>query len=332
MRKLIYLVLILTALWCGYWFVGATAAKRGIAAWFAEQRASGLTASYDELSVRGFPNRFDATLTGLHLADPRDGTGWRAPFFQVFALSYKPHHLIAVWPHEQVLDLPGGPLTVRSEDMRASAVFVPGPAFVLDRTSLEIAALSAGADGAGWGAERFRFATRRAAGSDAAHDLFIEAAEARLPPALRAQLDPAATLPEVIDRLHLDVLLDLDRPIDRHALEAPPRLTAIALRDLSLHWGELGLALAGDLRAGADGAPDGELTVTADNWRGLVGLAVAAGLLREEDRAVTETALVLLAGMSGDDPDRLVAPLTFADGTMSLGPIPLGPAPRLFLP
>jgi hypothetical protein len=44
-----------------------------------------------------------------------------------------------------------------------------------------------------------------------------------------------------------------------------------------------------------------------------------------------ETGLTFVAGMTGGT-DRLEAPLTFAGGRMALGPIPLGPAPRLYLP
>ena len=70
----------------------------------------------------------------------------------------------------------------------------------------------------------------------------------------------------------------------------------------------------------------------AENWRQIVGAGgECRPAARQADRAIVETGLTFLAGMSGGA-DRLEAPLTFADGQMAFGPIPLGPAPRFYIP
>ena len=102
MRVLLGVTALLGALWAGYWVVGSSAAQSGMADWFDERRAEGWVAEYDDLAVRGFPNRFDAGFTEISLADPGTGLAWQAPFFQLLALSYKPNHVIAVWPDEQI--------------------------------------------------------------------------------------------------------------------------------------------------------------------------------------------------------------------------------------
>ena len=90
MKKLLVLIVTLAALWAGYWFVGAAGVKAGFAVWFDARQSEGWQAEYSDLSVKGFPNRFDTTLTDPALADPATGLAWSAPFVQLFAL----HHAL----------------------------------------------------------------------------------------------------------------------------------------------------------------------------------------------------------------------------------------------
>jgi hypothetical protein len=66
--------------------------------WLDARAAEGWIAEYESDAHRGFPNRFDTTITGLDLADPETGVAWSAPFFQILSLSYQPNHVIAVFP------------------------------------------------------------------------------------------------------------------------------------------------------------------------------------------------------------------------------------------
>jgi hypothetical protein len=59
-----------------------------------------------------------------------------------------------------------------------------------------------------------------------------------------------------------------------------------------------------------------------------VPVLVAAGLITA-DAAPTVTRALELLVQQGNDPSVLTLPLAFQQGRMSLGPLPLGPAPFL---
>ena len=107
-------------------------------------------------------------------------------------------------------------------------------------------------------------------------------------------------------------------------------LTAIDLDDLSARWGQITFRAAGDLAVDASGVPTGRITVKAVEWRKLLEMAVGTGLVAETFRPALERALGLMASLEGN-PDTLDAPLTFEKGFIALGPIPLGPAPRIVI-
>ncbi len=335
MRKLLWVVVAAAALWAGYWLVGSQTLQRGTVAWFEARQVDGWQAEYRDLRVQGFPNRFDTTFTDLALADPRTGVAWEAPVFQVLALSYRPHHVIAVWPDQQILATPFERIVMGSDDMRASAVFVPGPSLALEKSTLVVDGLQLQST-LGWeaGIERGRFATRRtaAAAQDAhSHDIAIEATGYTPPRLMKRVLDPAGMLPDRVEGVRADMTMTFDRPWDRFAIEdRRPQPRSLNLKSLSADWGRLSLRAAGQLTIDADGIPEGRITVRAENWREMVGLAVNAGLVPQGLARTVERGLELLAGLGGN-PDVIDAPLSFQGGFVSFGPIPLGPSPRLVL-
>ena len=334
MRILLWTVGVLAVLYAGYWVVGSRMADRALHAWFAERQAAGWTAAYESLAVRGFPSRFDVTVTGLDLRDPATGLGWQAPQVEFDALSYQPQHYIATWPRAQTLLTPAGDIGIASERMQSSLVFTPGPSFRLNRSQLVVAGLRVTPPGSdAFGAGVLNFATGRAPGSEFGHRIGLEAAEVGLPDAVRTRLDPDRILPAAIERLHVDATLDFDAPWDRHALESGPipQLTHLRIDDLTASWGDLGLVVTGELAVGADGTPAGKLDIRAAHWRGLLDLLERAGLLPPGNRRMVETALAFVSAGSGGGED-LAATLSFTEGVMMLGALPLGPAPKLRLP
>jgi hypothetical protein len=80
----------------------------------------------------------------------------------------------------------------------------------------------------------------------------------------------------------------------------------------------------------ADGNPTGTLSLQARNWREMLAVAEASGSLPQQIRPQVERALGLLASASGN-PDAIDVTLTLANGTVSLGFLPLAPAPQLIL-
>jgi len=319
MRRLLVLVIGLAALWSGYWFVAARGLEAGVSAWLEAQRAVGWRMETSAMNVRGFPNRLDLVADSVAVQSPDGTVGWSAPFLQVMALSYRPNHLVAVWPQEQVVTTLAGPVTVKSQDMRASAVLQPGTGLPLDRAAMVIEAPRLEMAAGTLAAMTARLAVREAPPKADTYEIGLEATELVLSGLLPEGWPTAA------ERIWLDADLTLDAPLDRFALERAPQVTAVDLRAFDAVFGGTHLNARGTVTLRPDGRPEGDVTLRATGWRGLLRMAEAAGALSEEDAQRAEVALALLAG--GED--KIEAPLEFRGGRMFLGPVPIGPAPRL---
>ena len=323
MRALLMLVVLAFLGWSGWWWVASGAARSGAEAALARMQAQGWQAGHDGLSVAGYPNRIDLTLTAPHLATPDGRWGWRAAFAQVFALSYKPWHLIAAFAPEQQIETPAGPWRLTAARLQSSLVLVPGTALTLDRFNLAGEGLAL--DGAlRSGAETLSLATRPAAGQALAHDIGLDLRGVTIDPRLLALLPPGL-LPDRAEVLRLDAVAGFAAPLDRAALEAPPPLTDLTLRELRGEWGPIRLHLSGRLTPDAAGLAEGRLALRLEGAAQALDVAVAAGLIAPEARA--SWARVLAALAPGGQP--LDVPLRLSGGRIALGPLTLGPAPRL---
>lgn len=323
-------ILLVSGGWGGYWFVGSGAQKAAIEAWLQDRAQAGWVANYSSVTVQGFPNRFDSTVTDLELADPRYGWAWFAPEFQTLQLSYQPNHIIAAWPDAQTIATPTGSVEVTAEDMRASLVFEPDSDLALNRATLTLSDLRLNREN-GWNSavEQAVLATRRTNGEPFAHDIALDAKNFTPSAALKARLDPQGLLPAQFDALHIETTAAFDRPWDRHAIESEkPVWTRLDVNTLDAQWGDLGLKAVGSVDLDREGYPTGSLDIQARNWRQILDLAVAAGSLTPEVAATLDSGLSLFAMMSGNK-NTLDVPLRFADRIMFLGPIPVGEAPRL---
>lgn len=334
MRFLLGAILIAAAAWAGYWFVGAGAARMAFEGWFEARRADGWQAEYRELDIAGFPNRFDAGFDAIALADPDTGLAWEAPYFQVLALSYRPNHVIAVWPREQLFATPLGKYRVESGDMRASLVLDPGTTLRLDRATLTAEALvvTPQGDDTPFSAEALTLAAEQVPADNAASYRLGLAAEG-LTPSLdwQRKVDPDGTLPDSLGAVRADLQITFDKPWDRFAIEeARPQPRLIRLKLAEATWGQLALQAAGEVQVDGAGQPTGTITVKAKNWREILQLARNSGRLGPGMADTVEDGLGMIARLSGN-PDTLDIPLDFAEGRIWLGPVPLGPAPVLRL-
>ncbi|RYG91843.1 DUF2125 domain-containing protein [Loktanella sp. IMCC34160] len=329
MRKLIVLALVLAGLYGGYWAVGANQIRGGAQTALDGMTAEGLTVQYAGLTTRGFPSRFDTTLTDFTIADPTTGAGWSAPWVQVLALSYRPNHVIAAFAPEQVITLaPGQSITVTSDGLRASgsvdlSTDLPLTALTAETGPIRLAL----PDGTALAAARGLAALRPTPAEDGAtYDLFTDLEAIALPETVKALIDPEGTLPGTVAMVRADSALTLDRPLDRHLGSGPaPALQAITLRDARIVWADMTLAATGDLTIAPDGTPDGRIEIGATGWERMIDLAVAAGAI---DPGVAPTWVNMGRSMANGGP-TVTLPLIFQNGRMSLGPFPLGPAPRL---
>lgn len=325
MRALLWIATLLVALWSGYWFVGKTALERGFAAFLQEAPTRGLDLTQSGYAVAGFPNRFDLTVTEPRLIDRRSEIRWEAPFLQIFSLSYMPWHVIAAFAPTQTIRTPAEDVTLQSGKLQASLVVTPGTALTLDRITLVGDSVRAESS-LGWvlATDTLRFATRADPSRTNAYDIGLELLGLSPDPALAARLPD---LPPQIALSRIDANASFSAPLDRFAAETRPTLTALSLREAGLTWGDLSLFAKGDLLV-LDGIPEGRIDIRMTGWRNLVALATGMGLIKPEIAPTALNMMQAIAGSSGD-PEVLEMPLIFRDGQMMLGPLPLGPAPRL---
>lgn len=333
MRILLTIVVIAALGWSGYWFVGSRAAERGIETWLDTRQAEGWLVESGEVSTTGFPNRFDTTLTDLELADPETGVAWRAPFLQIFALSYKPNHVIVIWPDRQTVSTPYQTVTLTSSGLRGSMVFDPGPSLRLDRTTVEFERAGL-ASTLGWAASSGggQLAVRQAPEAVDTYDLAFRSDDLVLPGRLKDTLAKKGVVDEELASVSIDATIAFDAPWDRRAIEERrPQPTRIDLTLARASWGKLDLRLAGDLDIDARGVAKGEITVKATNWREILQLAEATGAVPQSLVPLLESGLRTVARLSGNR-DTIDVPLAFKDGRITLaGLIPLGPAPLFYL-
>ena len=324
MRLLLAGIIVAALAWGGYWFVGARALEAQVHS-FLDRTPQ---ARADAVRLLGFPNRFDLTLTRPQYDGP-NGTRWSAPFAQLFALSYRPNHVILVLPNDQQLDIGGIPLAIHSTDMRASVVTRASTDLPLDRFSLvsDGPRLSA-PNGLALQADVMRLASRADDQEATRHALGFELLELRLPPGLRALLDPDGVLPPQIARAHLDAMLQLDRPVDRHATDGMPRITGIDVASARIEWGDLRIEATGVLQADAQGHLSGDIDVTVTEWTLLLEAARRARMWEPQYDLLIVPLFRGLAEEDGD-PTRLSLPLTLQAGRVYLGPIELGFVPPL---
>jgi hypothetical protein len=333
MRILLAIVVAAALGWSGWWWWNASMRETAVEDWLAERRADGWVAEAGAVGVQGFPNRLDLIVEALVLADPEAEWSWTAPEFQVLSLTWKPHHVIAVWPGEQVFATPHETVRIASERLRGSVVFMPRPGLALDRATVEIGGMRLAGE-AGWEATLGEgiLAVRRAEGEAApehGYDLSLVAEGLALPESWTAGLGRSGVLPARMEAAELDAVVDFDRRWDRQAIEEDnPRLEAVAIRDLRVNWGRLDLRGRGDLVADAEGYAEGRIDLRVRNWREMLEVAVAAGMIGEQAASAAEVALGLMARMTSD-PNSIQVPLVFEDGEARLGPIPVGAAPRL---
>lgn len=340
MRKLLILMILGSALWAGYWFVGSNAVREGVTGFFADAARQGITAENAGVTVAGFPNRFDLTIDEIRLADPVSGAGWQAPFVQVFAMTWKPWHIIAALAPQQVVTLPDQVVTVGSADLKASLRAKPSTDLPLAEVRVAGTSLDLASD-QGWslGLGEFTVGLRAdEALGPSGYEFGFDLAPMTLDPAFVGAVKavtipdlPPSDLPETVETLWGSIYLTFSAPLDRHAGEARPYLRRVEINQFNLTWGQLSASASGVVEADADGYAAGRVTVDVTNWDRLPAVLVAAGLVKPDAAPTIARGMQALAAQS-PDLKLLSLSLVLEDGRMSFGPFPLGPAPLMVPP
>ncbi len=314
MKKLFFIAVILGALYAGYWFVGSSQVETRARAALADLQAQGWLVDYESLDTAGFPSRFDTTVTDLTLGSPDGRVVWEAPFVQLFALSYRPNRVIAVWPPEQTVTIAGQAFDITSDRLRASAAVGLSTDLPLNEATVEGDGLAVESD-AGWTltAGSLIAAIRQAGPAPATYDVYLGSQAIALP-----------LLVEGLDLLRLDGRVTLDAPLDAR-LQSAPRLLGLSLREVRLASGDAALTLAGDLAPDPQGYLAGAVTLRAENWRDVLAVLERAGVLVYDQAPFLARALEQLS--QGED--DIEVGVTFRDGQVEALGVVLFPAPRV---
>jgi len=327
MRRLTLIVIVLVGLYSAYWFVGSSATQRAAAAQLNDLSNAGWTVDYADLDTAGYPSRFDTTLTDLRMIGPDGRAAWAIPFVQALSLSYKPNDVILAFANTQNITVNAVPLAITSTGLRARVTLTPTPALGLNALTAEtgpMAIVIAGDDEVTL--SNAVSALRLAGPAPYQYDAYLDIDAFRLPNKMRRTLDPSGILPDSFDQITMDAAVIFDRAIDHTTPTQLPRPVSVSLRGMTLVWGPLQLRATGDITVDRFGTPTGKITLTAQNWREMVTMAAAAGVL---DTRVAQT-VQSMAGLLFGTGSEISAPVTFQNGAMALGPIPLGAAPKFF--
>ena len=326
-RILIAIVVALSAIWSGYWLYGSRVHRDMIVGVLEQARGDGWDISYSEVDLKGFPNRFDTTISGLRAAHPLGTYSWEGNALRLATLSYRPDHIIAVFPDRHRLALDSVPYDISSSDMRASVEFGGSSDTALQQLILEAADLEVGGPN-GWtaAADTALAAIRATEAEPASTDLALRIGNARLAGGTEA---PRAMEIAGLESASAEAVLKLSRPLGPvMCLDGTARATGLEGIRISAVWDGARLDASGSLEFDMLGRPTGGLDISVRNWRELLAAAAAAGTVPPELAQSLEFALGLLAMLSAD-PDTLDARVEFADGVAELAGVALFEAPRM---
>lgn len=332
MRKVLWLVLAAILIYAAYWMIGAKGTETAISAWIDARASEGWQAEAEEIKTRGFPTRFDTEIRAPRLADPRSGVAISTPRIDILSQSHRPTRFTLRMAPELSLASPYQRLDITQDRAEAQLFVAAGPNLTLDHTALTLDGLELQST-ARWGfsLDAAQITTQRQADAPLAHDIKASIQGFAPTGGLIEEIDRDALLSDRFETLTLDLSATFDGPWDIHVLEGPrPQPTYIDLTDLSAQWGKLELKLAGRFDIDTRGYPDGTLAVKAKNWREMVELAISTGAIPENMSNLALRGGEMLASLSGRK-DSIDAELTLNNGMISLGFIPLGPAPRIVI-
>ncbi|KIN77707.1 DUF2125 domain-containing protein [Sulfitobacter mediterraneus] len=333
MHIMIRLLILLAVIWSGWWWLAATFIDRGADGWLAARRGEGWQAQVQPIATKGFPSKFQTQITDLSLADPEKGVALRLDSATVSAPAYWPGYVTLALPSSPIeLDIAAITHLFRVQNGTARLHLHPGASLQLDHMQTR---------GGAW-----QWNTRQGnalAGDDWAmqvaqnpaviekYQFDLQITNLRPGEQLRTLLSVPSDWPLSFEHFSADLAVTFDRPWDRRAVEDQrPQPRRITLQDAKASWGPIRLVANGDLIVDDMGIPEGAANLLVENWTELLELAVAGGALPANIRPQAQAMLGALANMGGD-PTRLDLSLRFAAGEMYLGPIRLGPAPRIVL-
>lgn len=322
----------LALLWSLYWFGAAYVLRTSIASWFDGRTAQGWQAEFSGIATQGYPLRHMTTLTNPALADPRSGVAWQGDW-----LSFDSP---AIWPGQQTLRFADTShylsyfdqtVAVQAKNLAAELYLKAGLALEIKRLTLTAGPWEiSDSDSTVMAAQSLELSMIQQEQPET-YKIDVNATEFAPGTKMRQLLRSSETLPSDFQALELDMTVQFDRVWDRLSLEQQrPQPRQINLKLAEIQWGEMQLFATGALSVDKTGMPSGEIAIKAENWREMLVMAQASGAFPAQLLDPAERVLGLLAGLGGNS-GSLDITLKFRNGAIAIGPLPIGPAPRIIL-
>lgn len=332
MRLLVLIILTAAFGWSAFWFTGKTIRETALKTWFMERNESGWIVE-NTLSLRGFPNRYDAIIKDIKLKDPKTGWAWSTDRLEILQLSYQPNHFIVLWPKYQKIDTPSQKLLIDSDELRGSVVFKPNSANLLKRAAIsaEILTLSSNEK---WDItfKNLVLALHKSSKGENIYDFGLDTKGFYLPQSFMDKIDSEEIMPKYFKSIHLDTNLQFSKDLNQKSFKKGTTvLQNLKINDAYFEWGSLNVRAAGGVRLDMDGYPTGKLTIRIKNWEQALDLLIENKSLDQSIKSTVRSAFKIFSALSGNK-QELDVPLQFSDQKIFLGFIPIGDAPRIKLP
>lgn len=329
---LLLLILLCGGAYTAYWRIAAGRIRSEFTAWVQRARANKLDVSWQGMRVTGFPAAFRLKLGDASFRYTALGP---APVVRIPALTGR------AWPWEPTdwrLAAPQG-LSIEIAGTAGRA-----PIRLATRAASGAVSLAPAGGAVIWLTLENTAAARRERAAIGLADAWIV-----LPPQPpRTPAEPLLDIGLHVQQVRLPVTAPpLGSTIDdlsagltvKGALPPGPLVRAIsAWRDgggtiavdhLRLHWGALGARGTGTLALDRDLQPIGAFSGAIEGYGEILTALVKSGRLHAQEAGLARLALTILAKAGPDGRPEIATSFRIKDGEMYLGPVKLGPVPRI---
>jgi hypothetical protein len=315
--------------WSIFWFWARTQVQLRMDAEVAELGRAGYQIGWSHRGIGGYPFRMDVTLNDARVREP-SGWGLETPRLEAEAYAYAPTHWIFATPQGLTFVRPqGGAVKVTGKGLRASLSGFDRrpPSFDFQGEGLAFQPAAGAEPFALTAAQLLEF--HLCAGPDDEGGVFVQVTggKARLSGLLGRIADDkpvSLTWNSTLSKMSAFGGSDWGDMVRRWS-DAGGLMT---VRDAQLTAGDvLAQTKAGTLGAGRDGRLRGSLPVTLRQAPKALGAMAATG-----DLPYNTADAASAVAQARQDGDLARATIFFEAGQTTLGPVALGPAPRVYTP
>lgn len=311
-------------LWSGYWATAAYAFEQGVHLAVREARKSGVSARFQEISVRGYPTQFEMGVSDISVGVENTLT-WETQKAVLHTASFKPNEISLDLSETHQINGSFGATTIVTKQAKLSVLFRPSWLIPLGKIALQAEDMAIDhADGFKANLGSIFAIVTSYADPNEAYNLAAELENISLGN-LWPHLPPAYQSVQAF-RLNSDVLFDA--AWDRTAMSrGVPALQKIVLNEIRFDFGDANISATGQLTHEPSFGPTGQINLSVQGWQSLFELAKSLGYVAPNLEDMFFTLLTDLTAQTGSS-DTITLPLTLQNGRVSYGALTFGTLPK----